>query len=202
MELVTEATSDLTSACTECQSYVCSCWDPQTDLVSDLTAEGCVWPLRGELILDLNLRLRVWSLLAKTSYLFPTSGQPSAWHLCAGSKVLSWSQNSFWMTSALKNLTVIPEQLWQIILPPSSNALHLMPLFAWHVRVCVCVCKCMCVSVFEDTVISESECVHILVCLHMCMSVSLSVIQWEMTNEMIKEQKTNLFCFLLCLFLK
>lgn len=35
MEMVLEATSDLTSACTGCHSPVCSCRNPQTDLVSD-----------------------------------------------------------------------------------------------------------------------------------------------------------------------
>lgn len=37
MELVLEATSDLTSASVECHLYVCSCGDPQTDLLSDPT---------------------------------------------------------------------------------------------------------------------------------------------------------------------
>lgn len=40
MELVIEATPGLTSACTERQSGARSRWDPQTDLVSDLTAKG------------------------------------------------------------------------------------------------------------------------------------------------------------------
>lgn len=137
--------------------------------------------IRWELILDLDLGLRVWSLLVKTSELFLTACQPSARHLCAGSKALGWSQNSLWMTSALKNLTVIPEQLWQIILPPSSNTLS----NAIVSLTCLCVHGCMCASVFEDTVISESECVDVLVCLDVRMSLSLSAIEWEMI--MIKE---------------
>lgn len=49
-----------------------------------------------------------------------------------------------------------------------------------------------CVSV-EDKVISESECVHVLVCLDACMSLSPSVIKWEM--QMIERQKIMLFFF-------
>lgn len=62
------------------------------------------------------------------------------------------------MTSARKNLTVISEQLWQIILPPSSNALP-NAIVSLAVCVCVCwVCVGVCVGAFDDTLISERIC--------------------------------------------
>lgn len=72
-------------------------------------------------------------------------------HLWRGSKALGCSRNSYWMTSALKNLTVISEQLWEIILPPSSNVQYNAFVSLMSSRVCVFVRMSVyvCESVWE-----------------------------------------------------
>lgn len=177
MELVIEAISDLKSACTDRQPHtvMCSCRDPQTDLESDLAAGGHIWLLRWELIYDVNLRLRVWSLSVKTSCTVSDCLSAVSVALCAGSEALSWSQNSLWMTSALKEPYSNP---WAALADyPASilQRIHLMLLFPWHVCVSVCEWMDVCESVFEDGVMTECECAHVLVFLDSCMRLSLPV---------------------------
>lgn len=138
MGLVIAATSDLTSAWTV--SHVYFYRDPQTDQGSDLLAECCFQLLRWELISDLHLWLEVRSLLAATE--LSSSGRSSAVRTTPTRRsggTLIWSGNSLQMTSPLKHLTVIPEQLWQIILPPSSN----VQSNAIVSLTCLCECGCM-----------------------------------------------------------
>lgn len=127
----------LTSHCTQCQS--------QTDLESDSPSQThmfCHFVVRFRTMSEPDCVIALCNDWGYTS----ASLQRSERHPPAPAKTNVWSQRSLSVTSSLKNLTVIPEQLWRIILPPSYQRTKLVLLFHQCVIMCV-----------EDKVISKCD---------------------------------------------